>query len=161
MGSSPPNPSEELWFLVRIIIFIFLICGKFATLDCQPSTFCMWNDLFSVWNLTSLHTYQFFLPVNSSFNPRGTARPWGKNWKSGSTRPYLEGHHWPSGFLTFRCGHLSLSILFVSFYRPATLQESSWTVCGFRTEFFEKRHFLGSSFSFKFQLFEDDSPFVD
>jgi len=45
--------------------------------------------------------------------------------------------------------------------RTPSLRESSWAVCGFRTEFFEKRHFFGSSFSFKNRVFEEDSPVVD
>ena len=32
--------------------------------------------------------------------------------------------------------------------RKPSLRKGSWAVCGFRTEFFEKRQFFGSSFSF-------------
>ena len=45
--------------------------------------------------------------------------------------------------------------------RKPSLRKGSKAVCGFRTEFFEKRHFFGSSFSFKFRVFEENSPFVD
>ena len=45
--------------------------------------------------------------------------------------------------------------------RKPSLRKDSWAVCGFRTEFFEKRQFFGSSFSFKFRVFEENSPFVD
>ena len=32
--------------------------------------------------------------------------------------------------------------------KKPSLRKGSWAVCGFRTEFFEKRQFFGSSFSF-------------
>ena len=43
--------------------------------------------------------------------------------------------------------------------RKPSLRESSWAVCGLRTEFFEKRHFLEVWILFKLQVFEEHSPF--
>ena len=45
--------------------------------------------------------------------------------------------------------------------RKSSLGESSWAVCGFRTEFCEKRQFFGSSFLCKLWVFEEHSPFCD
>jgi len=45
--------------------------------------------------------------------------------------------------------------------KTPSLRKSSWAVCGFRTEYFEKRQFFGSWFLFKLQVFEDHPPFVE
>jgi len=45
--------------------------------------------------------------------------------------------------------------------RKPSLRESSWAVCGSRTEFFEKRQFFGSWFFFKLWVFEEHSPPIE
>jgi len=60
-----------------------------------------------------------------------------------------------SGPPIYRCIHKTVRD------RKPSLRESWWAVCGFRTEFFEKRQFFWSCFLFKLLVFEEHSPFVE